>query len=145
MSLRDILYTQMIQPYIDTTLYNTTSDNQSIRDDWVQFVKDHADWVKARSMVYDVSETVMSQTRYNLPRYLKQKGVDQQLWWIVLEINDFKSDMDFDRNIYTRGKDDTLGVFMRIYIPPTEIISDLHERWLTSNIMSSSSTLANSI
>lgn len=135
----------MSRPYLDATLLNTSDDNQTARDDWSQYVKDHLPWLKVRSMVYDVTESVMPNVRYNLLRYMRDKGVDTQLWWIVLLLNGFKNDMDFDRNLNPRVDDDNNDIYMRIYLPPTEVVNILHEEWLTTSRLSKASSLANNI
>lgn len=145
MSLRETLYNKMSRPYLDATLKNTTSDNQTLRDDWVQFVRDHLPWLKARSMIYNVTESVMPNVRYNLLRYMRDKGIETQLWWVVLEINGFRNDMDFNKNLYPRDDEDNESVYMRIYLPPTEEVTELYHRWATSATLSKSSTLANNI
>lgn len=145
MSLRDILFTKMNKPYLDATLNGTTSDNAALRADWKQFVLDHLPWLKARAMVYDVTESVMPAVRYNIQRYMLDKGIETQLWWIVLALNNFKSDMDFDKNLYPREGEDTNNTYMRLYLPAREDIATLHELWSTTSQISSSSTIIDNI
>lgn len=141
MSLIDILKSKLNRPYLDVVVDESDDDTQAHRDDWVQFVRDYMPWIKARSTPINIDETIMSSMRHNLRRYMLEKGYSSDLWWIILELNGFRNDMDFDKNIVIRDGEDNDDVYMRLLVPNDGDIALLYDKWQTSSQSSQGSTL----
>lgn len=69
--------------------------NTELKEDWVRFVKDHIEEIKARATIIDISPSLMNVVRYNLSRFLREQRIDTRHDWIVYLINEFNSDVDF--------------------------------------------------
>lgn len=130
MSLLDTLNNKLKTPYYDTQ-----------DDDWIQFLRDHLPYLKQRCVIENITETVMPEVRYNITRFLRKIALPDALWWIVLELNGFRNDMDFDQNVISRNPNPD-GIYMKIYVPPLEELDELYQMWLTTSQKRKSGTLA---
>lgn len=133
MSLLSILEENLSSVYHDTT-----------NDDWVQFLRDHLSYLRDRSIIENITDTVMPEVRYNITRFLRKVGLPTSVWWIVLELNGFKNDFDFHTNIVS-ARPSSDGVLMKLYVPQESTLRELYQLWLTTADARKGSTLTTSL
>lgn len=133
MSLLSILNDNLSSKYHDTE-----------NDDWVQFVRDHLSYLKDRCVIENITDSVMPEVKFNIMRFLRKINVPTSAWWIVLELNGFKNDFDFHKNILSI-KPNNDGIYMRLYVPPQTELDTLYQSWLTVADAREGSTLTTSL
>lgn len=63
--------------------------------DWVRFVHDHYDVIFADCKVEPLEHHTHYWEKYRLVDYLREKGYDPNIAWIVMMVNQMESEMDF--------------------------------------------------
>lgn len=78
-------------------LNKKSSPTDSSDKDWVWFVYDHdyllEETCEVRTLDYDEQEMY----RFRLLEYLVDNGINHNLMWIILHLNDLNSEQDFNR------------------------------------------------
>lgn len=91
---------------------------------WVQFVSDHVSYIRANSAKVYPSAQIMAQNRYDMKRYLRNvMSRNQEMWWIVLRINDMASDLDFTVDNVRNG----------IYVPTETLMNTLYGSFISTS------------
>lgn len=108
-----------------SVLNATIGDAMSDSDiNWVQFVSDHVSYIRANSAKVYPSAQVMAQNRYDMKRYLRNvMSRNQEMWWIVLRINDMASDLDFTLDTVRSG----------IYVPTETLMNTLYASFISTS------------
>lgn len=108
-----------------SVLSSITSDPMSDSDiNWVQFVSDHVSYIRANSPKVYPSAQIMAQNRYDMKRYLRNvMSRNQEMWWIVLRVNDMDSDMDFVLDNVRGG----------IYVPTAALMNTLYASFISTS------------
>ena len=94
----------------------TDIDNSDV--EWVQFVTDHYRELQASATTVEVSLTDMELYRFRLSDWLSDRGYTKRLAWIVMLLNNIKSDQEF------------VG-FQQLRIPDANYISQLRAQYNT--------------
>jgi len=92
------------------TLRNTKYTASS--STWVQFIKDHKDYIKSNSERMLIPTGTMNAFKYKPMTFLTTKGISYDKMWIVLFINDIVDPINFTNRL-------------AIYIPRDQLIYDL--------------------
>lgn len=108
-----------------SVLNATIGDAMSDSDiNWVQFVSDHVSYIRANSAKVYPSAQVMAQNRYDMKRYLRNvMSRNQEMWWIVLRINDMASDLDFTLDNVRSG----------LYVPTEALMNTLYASFISTS------------
>lgn len=108
-----------------SVLNATIGDAMSDSDiNWVQFVSDHVSYIRANSAKLYPSAQIMAQNRYDMKRYLRNVlSRNQEMWWIVLRINDMASDIDFTLDNIRNG----------IYVPTEQLMNTLYASFISTS------------
>jgi len=77
---------------INLTLISNYSNTNK---EWIQFIFDHYDLIKANSTLTSISDEDMYIYQYRLEDYLSSISVDKNIAWIVLFINQLGNNRDF--------------------------------------------------
>lgn len=80
---------------LQTAYKNMMSEYSNHDADWVQFVKDHYNYIMENAEMIALDIHVHHTTRYRLEDYLNRFGIDPSLTWIVIYINQLKSNLSF--------------------------------------------------
>lgn len=94
----------------------TDIDNSDI--EWVQYVTDHYRELQASAVTVEVLPTDMELYRFRLSDWLSDRGYAKRLAWIVMLLNNIKSDREF------------VG-FQQLRIPDSSQISQLRAQFNT--------------
>ena len=112
MSALDFLETILEDPYTDTDI------------NWVQYISDHVGYLRSTTSLVYPSAEVMAQNMYDVKRYIRNvQGGDQEIWWIVLLMNDLRSDMEFTYDNVANG----------LYVPTTAQIRSLYSTFISTS------------
>lgn len=107
-------------------LESITNDPLTDSDiNWVQFVSDHVGYIRSTlaTRIYPTGQ-IMAQNRYDMKRYIRNVlGGDQEMWWIILRINDMSSDMDFTYDNVANG----------LYVVTTQQMSALYGKFISTS------------
>ena len=85
--------------------------------EWVHFVRDHVDYIRSQSELKRYSTLDLRPYKYRPVELYTSSGGKPSATWIVLLINDIKSQMDFV---------ETIG---QLYIPPHKVIAQLRQQY----------------
>ena len=101
-------------------LKSYTSDSLLDTDPaWRAFISDHKLYLKSICQKRTASEELMTQMTQDLPRYLRNIGIDRPIAWIVAYINDLESDVYFDHS-------------QPLYVPNLAQINLLYQSYVTT-------------
>ena len=89
---------------------------------WRQVVLDHLDLIIVNSRTYDLIDEDLVQCQYSPQRYLRRLRVRASLYWIVMLINEWRSDADFHLDMPTR----------QVLIPTESYLEALYSKYKSS-------------
>ena len=105
-----------------TNTLNLRMNKYSCNDGaWVQFVRDHHETIRAQALLIPISLEDQMKYQYRLREFLKDKGYDAELDWMVMWLNQIPSGQDFT------------GI-SNLIIPPLTMISELRSKYETVKV-----------
>lgn len=105
-----------------TNTLNLRMNKYSCNDGaWVQFVRDHHETIRAQALLIPISLEDQMKYQYRLREFLKDKGYDVELDWMVMWLNQIPSGQDFT------------GI-SNLIIPPLTMISELRSKYETVKV-----------
>lgn len=89
---------------------------------WYQFVQDHKLEIAERAERISVSPNELTETRYNLERFLRRRDIDRQYAWVVRVINPRANDIEFTN-------------ISELLIPNSDYMRILYEQYRASDVV----------
>ncbi len=86
---------------------------------WVQFVKDHRTVLLNNSTVTTISLDMANRYQYRFALYLYDNSIDASLHWIILWLNQIKSEREFSQ-------------ITKLLIPTADILKKLRAQYLSN-------------
>lgn len=111
-TMMEFISTQNADPYLDTD------------DRWRQTVLDHIDLLKQKATVKTISLDDLVQCTYNPRLYLRKLKVRDSLYWIIMLMNEWRTDADFHLDMPYRV----------MYIPTEDSLSKLYSDFNASYV-----------
>lgn len=103
-TVMEFIESQNADPYLDTD------------PAWRQTVLDHLDLLKKQATVKTISLDDLVQCTYNPRLYLRKLKIRDSLYWIIMLMNEWRTDADFHLDMPYRT----------IYIPTEDSLSKLY-------------------
>lgn len=103
-TVMEFIESQNADPYLDTD------------PSWRQTVLDHLDLLKKQATVKTISLDDLVQCTYNPRLYLRKLKIRDSLYWIIMLMNEWRTDADFHLDMSYRT----------IYIPTEDSLSKLY-------------------
>lgn len=89
-TVQTYLSAELADPYLDT--------NQK----WRQSVLDHVDLVRVNSRTQDIAQGDLVQCTFKPAKYFRRIRIRDSLYWIIMLLNGWKCDADFNLDMPSR-------------------------------------------